>query len=112
MNPSDERTLTVGFYSLLRLLQELQPRTGSDHLSVGVITNHLHQVTGSEMVHPAKAAVLGLCRVAAQENPNRNMRLPCGVSPAAGPALERSGNPSFASQGDVLRRIVSLPKIA
>jgi acyl transferase domain-containing protein len=58
--------LALGFYSGLYLAQAL-----ADAVTPGVrlvfITDGVHDVTGDETLHPAKAAVLGVCRVAPQE---------------------------------------------
>jgi non-ribosomal peptide synthase protein (TIGR01720 family) len=75
-----ENTLDKSFYSLLFLAQAF----GQHLLSTGlrndtsldliVISNYLHKVLGDEQLIPAKATLLGPCRVIPQEYPNVTCR--------------------------------------
>lgn len=56
-----------GFYSLLFLGQALAGY-GDHPLHVAVVSNHVQQVTGEDVVSPEKATVLGPCKVLPQEH--------------------------------------------
>lgn len=60
----------VGFNSLLFLAQAIGERLSGEPVQIKVISNHLHEVTGEEFLSPAKAILLGPCRVIPQELPN------------------------------------------
>lgn len=59
-----------GFYSLIFLAKVLDQQHVNHPLPITVITNHLHDVIGTERFIPAKATVLGACRVISQEYPH------------------------------------------
>jgi acyl transferase domain-containing protein/acyl carrier protein len=59
----------VGFNSLLFLTQAIGKQLPKERLQIKVISNNLHQVTGEEFLSPAKAILLGPCRVIPQEHP-------------------------------------------
>jgi|GEM_PF-448152 len=66
--PADvEKTLTLGFYSLIALAQALGNRNLSTPVQIKVISNHILDVTGGEKIDPVKAAVLGPVQVMAEE---------------------------------------------
>jgi len=65
---SDDSAFDQGFYSLLYLLQRLKP-TGDDPIGVTVVTNRVYSVSGEEVWHPERAAVLALCRIGPQSIP-------------------------------------------
>ena len=69
-NETTEAHLTNGFYSLLFLAQALGNRNTSDSLRLIAISNGMQAVSGDEVLCPAKAAVLGACRVIPQEYAN------------------------------------------
>jgi acyl carrier protein len=56
-----------GFYSLLSLAQTLGEQGLQERLRLTVVSNGLFDVTGDETVLPAKATLLGVCRVIPQE---------------------------------------------
>ncbi|MEM7130012.1 MAG: amino acid adenylation domain-containing protein [Chloroflexota bacterium] len=60
----------TGFYSLLFLAQALAQENFVHPLELIVVANGLHAVTGEEMLQPAKATALGICKVIGQEYPN------------------------------------------
>jgi amino acid adenylation domain-containing protein len=60
----------LGFNSLLFLTQAIGEQLPEEPLQIKVISNHLHEVTGEEFLSPAKAILLGPCRVIPQERPN------------------------------------------
>lgn len=64
---SFEVSQTRGFQSLLFLAQALGESTLTNALHLVVVTNNLQEVTGEESLSPAKATVLGLCKVIPQE---------------------------------------------
>jgi acyl transferase domain-containing protein/acyl carrier protein len=60
----------VGFNSLLFLTQAITDQVSDEPIQIKVISNQLHEVTGEEVLSPAKAVILGPCRVIPQEHPN------------------------------------------
>lgn len=70
--------VTRSFYSLLTLIQALDATGHSDHpqgITLTVITNHLEDVTGNEVVCAEKATLYGPCKVAPQEYPHLRCRV-------------------------------------
>ena len=65
-----EKCLSLGFYSLLFLVQALAAREGSDPVRIQVVSNNMHEVLDEEVSYPEKATVLGPCRVISQEYPH------------------------------------------
>jgi acyl transferase domain-containing protein/acyl carrier protein len=59
-----------GFYSLLFLAQALAEHFATEPLHLRVVTSNVYDVTGDETLHPAKATVVGLCKVIPQEFPH------------------------------------------
>ena len=59
-----------GFYSLLHIAQALGELDVSIPVSIGIVSNRLHEVTGEEHVAPEMATVLGPCGVITKEFPN------------------------------------------
>jgi len=66
-------TLDKGFYSLLCLAQAIGD-SGLEDCQISVISNGLHNVTGSEQLHAEKATLLGPCRVIPLEYPRLSCR--------------------------------------
>jgi phthiocerol/phenolphthiocerol synthesis type-I polyketide synthase E len=62
-----ERAQPPGCYSLLRLAQALEARGHHRPICVSVITSGAQAVTGTEVLDPASATVLGPCLVLPQE---------------------------------------------
>ncbi|WP_072620081.1 type I polyketide synthase [Spirulina major] len=60
---------TLGFYSLLYLVQALDAHSLTQDLDLFVGANHLHSVTGEEAIAPEKATLIGAVRVIAHEYP-------------------------------------------
>jgi acyl transferase domain-containing protein/acyl carrier protein len=65
-----EEALRMGFDSLLLVAQSLGNWSASSSHNLFIVSNNLHSVTGGEAVAPAKATLLGPCRVVPQEYPN------------------------------------------
>jgi acyl transferase domain-containing protein len=63
-----------GFYSLLYLAQALATTKLSSSVHIVAATNNLNSVTGDEVLCPAKATILGVCRAVPQEYPHLVMR--------------------------------------
>ncbi|HZR38818.1 MAG TPA: SDR family NAD(P)-dependent oxidoreductase, partial [Ktedonobacteraceae bacterium] len=59
-----------GFFSLLFLSQALDQQGWTDALQLTVLTNHVYNVTGAELLSPEKVTVLGPCKVLPQEYPH------------------------------------------
>src|SRR5260221_7231392 len=74
----------LGFYSLLFLTQALGDGAAGTAVTVAVFTNNVQDVTGTETLHPAKATVLGPCRVIPQEYPSVRCRSIDVELPASG----------------------------
>ena len=72
--PSDaahfEETQRLGFYSLLFLAKALAARNLSHDITLFVLSDRLHDVSGVEPVCAEKAPLLGPCMVIRQEYPN------------------------------------------
>lgn len=76
----------VGFYSLLHLVQALGGLQGSQPLSIWILTNQVHAITGEETLHPEQATLLGCAQVIPQEFPQwrcHNLDLALPVAPTA-----------------------------
>jgi len=64
------RFRTLGFNSLLFLTQAIASGPSGPSVQIKVVSNRLYEVTGEEILCPAKAIVLGPCRIAPQEHLN------------------------------------------
>lgn len=58
----------AGFYSLLYLTQAVTESRPDDQLRIVVAVNGLHDVCGEPVLNPARATILGPCRVIPQEH--------------------------------------------
>ncbi|HEX6289175.1 MAG TPA: SDR family NAD(P)-dependent oxidoreductase [Herpetosiphonaceae bacterium] len=65
-----EQVRDRSFYSLFFLAQALGARDTSAPISIKIVSNELHKVTGQETLCPEKATLLGPCKVIGQEYPN------------------------------------------
>ncbi|MEH2075465.1 MAG: KR domain-containing protein [Nostoc sp.] len=66
-----ERCETLGFYSLVFLAQALaEQQSMTNPMQIGIVSNNLQEVTGSEVLDPGKAFILGPCKVIQQEYSN------------------------------------------
>ncbi|WP_416671492.1 type I polyketide synthase [Egbenema bharatensis] len=63
-----------GFYSLLFLAQAIAQQNLTHPMQLHIVSNHLHEVVGGEPLIPAKATLLGCCKVIPQEYPNLTCR--------------------------------------
>jgi acyl transferase domain-containing protein/acyl carrier protein len=86
-------TQARGFYSLLFLAQALAEAGIREPITLGVVVNGLHDVTGDAVVGPERATVLGPARVIPQEYANIRCRVIDVALPAvggpAGPLADR-----------------------
>jgi acyl transferase domain-containing protein/SAM-dependent methyltransferase len=79
--------LSRGFYDVLGLAQALGSAPDLDACRFTVVTSHVHDVTGDEILCPAKATVLGPCRVMPLEYPGFTCtQLDVVTPPREGPA--------------------------
>jgi len=84
--------LALGFYSLLYLAQALG---GSEEpIDLIVVTNHLHDVTGTEPICPERATLLGPVKVIPAEYPNLTCRsvdieLPTATARTTAPLIDQ-----------------------
>ncbi|NJN12722.1 MAG: KR domain-containing protein [Richelia sp. RM1_1_1] len=62
------------FYSLLFLAQAIKEQNLTHFIEMGILSNNMQQVTGSEVLFPEKALILGPCQVIPLEYPNINCR--------------------------------------
>ncbi len=69
-----EKSQARGFYSLLYLAQAIGNHNLTDAIQIGVVSNNLYEVTGSEVLIPEKATVLGAVRVIPLEYPQISCR--------------------------------------
>src|SRR5688572_20026109 len=65
-----ETSQDLGLFSLLHLVQAIGELSLTCPFSVAVISNNLQEVTGEENLCPAKATVLGPCKIIPSEYPN------------------------------------------
>lgn len=84
-----EKDLDFGFYSLISLAQALGKQYPSDHIQVRVITNNVHDVTGSEIICPGKATILGPVNVIGEEYDNIRCCMIDTVLPESNSPLEQ-----------------------
>ncbi|MEH2134827.1 MAG: SDR family NAD(P)-dependent oxidoreductase [Nostoc sp.] len=64
----------LGWSSLLFLAQAITENNQTDALEISILSNNLQEVTGSEILCPEKALVLGTCKVMPLEYPNITCR--------------------------------------
>ncbi|MFW9261377.1 SDR family NAD(P)-dependent oxidoreductase [Nostoc sp. CALU 546] len=69
-----EKSQLTGFYSLLFLAQALSKQETTDDFQITVISNNLQAVTGTEVLCPEKATLLGAIKVISQEYSNLHCR--------------------------------------
>jgi acyl transferase domain-containing protein/thioesterase domain-containing protein/acyl carrier protein len=69
-NDSFKRAQDLGFYSLLFLARALARQNFGDELDLFVISNHIQEVHGNEVLTPEKSTLLGPCIVIPQEYSN------------------------------------------
>jgi NAD(P)-dependent dehydrogenase (short-subunit alcohol dehydrogenase family) len=72
--PSLERTLDLGFWSLVFLAQALGSQDVDKEVGVTIVTSGMQEVSGEGLACPEKATVLGPCRVIPQEYANVSCR--------------------------------------
>ncbi|HEX6290047.1 MAG TPA: SDR family NAD(P)-dependent oxidoreductase, partial [Herpetosiphonaceae bacterium] len=77
--------LDHGFYSLFTLAQTLGDQ-GIDRCQITVVSNDMQEVTGIEQIVPAKATVIGPCKVIPQEYRGIACRSIDLLLPAGGPS--------------------------
>ena len=75
-NETVEEYLYTGFYSLLNIARALGKMNPGDRsqTQIDVVANHMLEVTGDELLCPAKAAILGPVKVIPQEYPHLRCR--------------------------------------
>ena len=74
-----DAAIDLGFHSLVRLVQALGKRGLTEPTTLLVVSSGVQRVTGDERLEPAKAVLLGPCRVIPREYPNlacRSLDLP------------------------------------
>lgn len=76
-------TLEQGFYSLLALAQALG-EVGGDECQISVVSSAMQDVSGDERIDPARATLLGPCKVIPQEYPALRCQSINITLPAAG----------------------------
>lgn len=64
----------LGFYSLLFLIQAIEKQNITDPLEVWVLSQGMHGIESTDILHPEKATLLGLCNVIPQEYANITCR--------------------------------------
>ena len=68
--PDFDEIQKTGFFSILRMAQAIHEKSFEQSIRIGVVTSNLFDITGSEVLNPNCAPVLGLCKVIPQEIPN------------------------------------------
>jgi acyl transferase domain-containing protein len=69
-SPDFEAMADLGFHSLVATAQALVGHNVTGEVRVGVVTNQLHQIVSGDELCPAKATMLGACKVISQEYSN------------------------------------------
>jgi acyl transferase domain-containing protein len=96
-----EETSRRGFRSLLCLAKAVGGQQAGEHVDVSVISSDLHALGDAAAAQPAKATVLGPCRVWPQENPAVTCRsIDVSLAELAGPRLRRSAAGLLAELDD------------
>jgi polyketide synthase PksJ len=62
--------LDYGVYSLLYLVKTMGKLSMFNTIEIWMVSRGLHQIESSDSTHPARAAILGPCKVISQEYPN------------------------------------------
>jgi acyl transferase domain-containing protein/aryl carrier-like protein len=83
---TDERSLELGFYSLLFLAQALGAHISPQPVHIDVLSSNMQSIAGEKQLYPEKATVLGPCKVIPQEYPNITCRSIDVVLPEEGSA--------------------------
>ena len=86
--PQLEDVQARGFYSLLFLAQALAEASVREPITLGVVVNGLHDVTGDAVTRPERATVLGPALVIPQEYANVRCRVIDVALPLAGRTVE------------------------
>ena len=90
LGPADvESTLQRGFYRLLQIAQIIGREDLSDPMALMVVTQRAQRVAGETDLDPAKATLLGPCKVIPREFPNVRCLLVDVDAPAASSPLDR-----------------------
>jgi acyl transferase domain-containing protein/aryl carrier-like protein len=84
---TDERSLKLGFYSLLFLAQALGGQSSAQPVHIDVLSSNMNSIAGEKQLCPEKATVLGPCRVIPQEYSNITCRSIDLVLPETGTLL-------------------------
>jgi NADP-dependent 3-hydroxy acid dehydrogenase YdfG/ubiquinone/menaquinone biosynthesis C-methylase UbiE/acyl carrier protein len=69
-----DETEKLGFHSLLFLAQALGEQNLTESIEIGIVSNNMQAVTGSEELCPEKALILGPCKVIPLEYSNIKCR--------------------------------------
>ncbi|HEX6719483.1 MAG TPA: type I polyketide synthase, partial [Pyrinomonadaceae bacterium] len=83
---TDERSLALGFYSLLFLAQALGAQISTKQIHIDVLSSNMQSIAGEKELYPEKATVLGPCKVIPQEYSNITCRSIDVVLPETGSA--------------------------
>ncbi|MBD2385755.1 type I polyketide synthase [Cylindrospermum sp. FACHB-282] len=83
-----ERDETLGFYSLLYLTQALGEQNFTMAIAIAIVSNNMQEVTGSDLLYPEKALILGACQVVPLEYPNISCRSIDVLLPASASSQE------------------------
>ncbi|HVU65473.1 MAG TPA: SDR family NAD(P)-dependent oxidoreductase, partial [Ktedonobacteraceae bacterium] len=102
-----ETTLSLGFYSLLALAQALGDAGASCRISV--VSSAMQDVSGDEDIDPARATLLGPCKVIPQEYPTLTCQ---SIDIALPPAESRQEERLLGHILDELRAPVCEPVVA
>ena len=65
-----DTNFTLGFYSLIFLVQALNELGASNRTIINIVTNNVQEVNESDTLSPGKVTVLGPCKVIPQEHSN------------------------------------------
>jgi amino acid adenylation domain-containing protein len=96
-----------GLYSILYLVQAISKKSFTEKFRIDIVTNHLHEVIGEEVLFPGKATVLALVRTVQQEIVNIKCRcidivLPVSRGPQEKKLVEQLANEFFIRSSDIV----------
>ncbi len=101
-----DKATDAGFSSLVFMVQAIAKQHITQQIDISVISNHLHEVIGGELLCPEKATVLGPVKVIPQEYPNihcRNIDIEVSKLSSRYEALPRNADHSGSAAGSPLQ---------
>ena len=96
-----------GFYSLIYMAQALAVQADDAPVTLLAVSNHMHDVLDTDVIHPAKSASLGPALVIPQEHPGIRSRSVDVVVPEAEKMAELVGALINEAESDAEERVIA-----